>query len=155
MSYLSERGRTRVHVNYMETRLIDGTIIERKCTECNQFKKLSEFYLNLRCYLGTTSKCKECLVEKQIKNRLKKYDLNRETFEEITNKGCIICGRKNVNFHIEHDHESGKFRGILCESCNKGLGSFRDNPNLLLKAAAYLEEFNRRKELEVSPNEGR
>jgi hypothetical protein len=41
--------------------------------------------------------------------------------------------------HIDHNHLTGKTRALLCDKCNVGLGSFRDNPDLLRKAAAYLE----------------
>lgn len=57
---------------------------------------------------------------------------------------CAICqvnqvgadGGKNV--HVDHCHKTGKFRGILCAGCNKGLGHFCDEPENLRRAAAYL-----------------
>lgn len=39
---------------------------------------------------------------------------------------------------VDHDHKTGKIRGLLCFGCNVGLGKFRDNANLMLKAAGYL-----------------
>ena len=55
---------------------------------------------------------------------------------------CWICGdyqgsRKYIH-SIDHDHESGKFRGILCSQCNTALGLLRDNPKLCEVAAKYL-----------------
>lgn len=57
--------------------------------------------------------------------------------------GCAICGRKPdrlASMHIDHDHEHGHLRGLLCLSCNQGLGQFRDDPSLLLRAIVYLRQ---------------
>jgi hypothetical protein len=74
--------------------------------------------------------------------RLKeKYGISREQFEEmLDDQGgrCLICGRKEVRFCVDHDHESGVVRGLLCYRCNTGLGGFNDSPVLLQKAINYL-----------------
>lgn len=55
---------------------------------------------------------------------------------------CGICPRDIIfpssATHLDHDHDTGKVRALLCAHCNRGLGSFQDNPELLEKAAAYL-----------------
>ena len=54
---------------------------------------------------------------------------------------CIICGKQLEieNACIDHAHETGKVRGILCHSCNKGLGHFLDNSSILIRAAKYID----------------
>lgn len=56
---------------------------------------------------------------------------------------CLICRglQKNtsINLAVDHCHVTGKVRGLLCDSCNNGLGRFKDNPELLIKAAEYLK----------------
>jgi hypothetical protein len=52
---------------------------------------------------------------------------------------CPICLRSDrARFVVDHDHEQGKPRGILCSRCNTGLGQFDDNPTLLRRALKYL-----------------
>ena len=53
--------------------------------------------------------------------------------------GCAICGNSDKRLHVDHDHATGKVRGLLCMECNVSLGKFKDSPELLRKAIVYLE----------------
>lgn len=60
---------------------------------------------------------------------------------------CAICGdppkggkTSSKNLHVDHDHETGKVRGLLCNNCNLGVGKFRDDPLLMEKAASYMRQ---------------
>lgn len=77
----------------------------------------------------------------------KKYGITSEQRDQmlVAQGGvCAVCGGDNSeskrNWHVDHCHTSGKVRGILCHLCNVGLGHFRDKPELLKTAAAYLEK---------------
>ena len=62
--------------------------------------------------------------------------------DEQGNK-CKICYRdfsSDVEPNVDHCHTSGKVRGLLCQQCNVGLGNFKDNPLVFIKAAEYLKE---------------
>ncbi len=54
--------------------------------------------------------------------------------------GCAICGKQpgKISLHVDHDHETGVVRGLLCVGCNNALGQFHDEPRLLLRAAEYV-----------------
>lgn len=58
---------------------------------------------------------------------------------------CAICGiSKNKNgrkFAIDHDHKTGKIRGLLCVNCNAGIGNMKDDVDLLSRALAYLKKW--------------
>ena len=70
-----------------------------------------------------------------------KYGIEKEDYNKLLKQQesrCAICGLMSQNLHIDHSHLSGKIRGLLCELCNKGLGLFRDNSELLKRATEYL-----------------
>lgn len=56
---------------------------------------------------------------------------------------CAICSSDNPGgrgryFHVDHDHSTGRIRGLLCHGCNTGIGLLRDDPSILSAALAYL-----------------
>ena len=55
---------------------------------------------------------------------------------------CAICGTTSTGnrkaFHVDHDHKTGKVRGLLCSNCNTGIGNLRDDIGLLNRAIEYL-----------------
>jgi len=77
----------------------------------------------------------------------KKYNVTEEEYENMLiaqeNK-CAICldefTSNSRHIQVDHCHNTKEVRGILCGTCNRGLGQFKDNPDLLKKAAAYLEK---------------
>jgi hypothetical protein len=85
------------------------------------------------------------LERKSVLNR--KYGLSLEEYDEMLkaqNGRCAICERlpkEGQLLHVDHCHRSDKVRALLCFKCNSGLGCYYDNPELLMKAARYLQEF--------------
>ena len=76
--------------------------------------------------------------EKVRANQRKYWGLPEPTRLEPAH--CEICARAFPrHLCLDHDHATGKFRGWLCTACNRGLGFFRDNPDIILHAAVYLE----------------
>ena len=62
---------------------------------------------------------------------------------------CEICDESGRTV-FDHDHDSGEFRGWICDRCNKTLGMVKDDPNLLTALCAYLEAFSERKLKDVA-----
>lgn len=77
-------------------------------------------------------------------NCLRKYGITIEQRDEILKKQggiCPICGTDNPgtrDWHIDHCHKTGRVRGVLCNTCNTGLGMFADAPEKLQSAVLYL-----------------
>ncbi len=58
---------------------------------------------------------------------------------------CAICGIEKCSsgypMSVDHNHDTGKVRALLCKKCNSGLGLFDDDPELISKAVSYLESW--------------
>ena len=71
----------------------------------------------------------------------KKLELQEKQAGRPIAKYCEVCG-KDGKIVYDHDHKTGKFRGWICEDCNKALGFARDNPKTLILLSAYLKNSN-------------
>jgi hypothetical protein len=93
-----------------------------------------------------------------LKYRLRKYGLTPETYEALLRAQehrCAICDdtlleSSKYGACVDHDHDTGAHRGILCIRCNAGIGSFKEDPARLLAAERYIQLW-RRKRLKVGP----
>ncbi len=81
------------------------------------------------------------------RNWLKRnYGITTQEYDtRLANQGgvCAICGadksgRSHESFIVDHDHNTGDIRGLLCHKCNVGLGAFGDDRNILKKALEYV-----------------
>lgn len=144
------------------------TLSSKRCSCCGEIKPTTEFTKkknhekwgfyswckacrgkkHREYYLDNIEKCKKLDRNRNLK---KKYGITLEDLEKMLrdqgNK-CAICGQeiflfgssKNLTAHVDHDHKTGKVRGLLCHECNIGLGKFRDNTDYLLSAISYLKK---------------
>lgn len=103
--------------------------------------------------------CDECFTKRhrarQRADRRRKglweyYKITEEQYWQMhadQNGVCLICGgrqkgrgAKNNVLSVDHNHDTGKIRGLLCTNCNTGIGNLRDSIKLLKKAIEYLKE---------------
>lgn len=136
----------------------------KQCIDCGATLPLKKFvaYIN-RGKQRYRPYCKACrnIRERDMYNRrgresqrlrvfrhkCKKYGTDLETvmdtYEQQAGR-CAICGTDIKrppckSTHLDHCHDTGKFRGLLCINCNLGLGHWKDNIATLQKAIEYLE----------------
>jgi hypothetical protein len=83
---------------------------------------------------------------------VRNYGIDRTEFNRmlvVQDGKCAICGHEPTGafrdkvLHVDHDHETGAVRALLCSNCNKGLGNFQDTPDILEKALHYLRKHGR------------
>lgn len=143
----------------------------KTCQRCKTQKDVSsEFYTKARFHkyptslAGYDSHCKECVAldrEDYLKSNpqakaaadrkqhLKKYGLTPESYNEMFSKqkGCCAgCNRHQTEFNrnlvVDHNHETGKVRGLLCISCNLMIGYAQEETKTLYNLIEYLNEHN-------------
>lgn len=113
------------------------------CGGCHQEKTFSEFYKS-GDYLNPY--CKSCETLRRRKYFYKrKYNLTIEDYEALLKSQNYVCAMNGEKFKgrepfVDHDHTTGKIRGLLCGKCNFGLGHFDDQINKLQNAISYLRK---------------
>jgi hypothetical protein len=113
------------------------------CTRCkNEKPSTSEFFPpHNKKRNGFDSWCRVCRATYRSSINRGKFRavISDEALKELksTTHECVICGVA-APLVVDHDHATGKVRGMLCNHCNRGLGHFRDDPSLLEFAAQYL-----------------
>lgn len=133
--------------------------------ECNICKETKPYDLFVRRNNrnGYQAYCKSCHNKKvrdsYCSNRMKDYDLKKNYGIDLNeyermfteqNGCCKICNihisktslKHKKNLCVDHNHKTNKIRGLLCDKCNRGLGLFCDDENILLKAMNYLKNNN-------------
>lgn len=143
-------------------------LISKVCSKCGEDVLLDGYYElanpgpNSTPYGRALQPCKSCRVARSTELRetperkrevrdsnLKRlYGIGVDEYDEMCKKQsglCAICSKppsgtnsRNKYLHVDHCHETGSVRKLLCHMCNTGLGAFRDNPDLLQKAIVYL-----------------
>ncbi len=122
------------------------------CPDCNAVKPLADFPKTRATRSGVYTYCRPChnVRGRAAKDKVggsRTYHLKRRygiTAEEadamLEAQGalCAIC-RTAPAAHVDHDHDTGEVRELLCFNCNGGLGQFKDDPEVLRAAADYVE----------------
>lgn len=126
----------------------------KSCSKCGESKSFDDFHRSSSARDGKASWCKKCVNNIRRDNRKKtytpenkrkwqirtRYGLTIEQVEELrASQGgsCAVCKKELKKFHIDHDHNTGKVRGLLCHRCNVMIGGW-DDKEWLNSAMRYM-----------------
>ncbi|MFF7799443.1 endonuclease VII domain-containing protein [Streptomyces olivaceus] len=112
------------------------------CRSCGEVKPHSEWHRNATASDGLSTRCKACRAVEGRAGHLKRQygitEMERDALVASQGGACCICLAAPAA-HVDHCHETGRVRGVLCFSCNAALGQFKDRPDAIRRAAAYVE----------------
>ena len=137
----------------------------KQCKSCEEHKPLADYAKRSASKDGLQRKCRPCMSAEQKayrqsrdmhlidreRNLRKEFGIGLDEYNAMLEKQggvCSICKQEEttvragrvMSLSVDHCHETGKIRGLLCNSCNRALGKFKDSIEHLLAAASYLEE---------------
>lgn len=135
------------------------------CTKCKTEKPITEFGTNQCSKDGIETRCKLCKNKRASKHNKehpvtyaknsraahlrKSYNMTLEEYDRLylkQNGMCAICGTSKCpsghTLAVDHNHNTGQVRMLLCVDCNSLLGRAKDNIEILKKAILYLEAHN-------------
>ncbi len=142
------------------------TETHKSCSSCQILKLFSEFHKDKKNVKGNglTFYCKVCATSKSRSHyskhansephkakrkdsRIKTiYGIDLETYQNKLLSQQCKCAICKIDLpmsggftHLDHDHLTGKLRDFLCTNCNRGLGHFKDNKDVLMAAINYLQ----------------
>ena len=133
----------------IDARKTGDSFRKKICNVCHKLKETAEFAKNQNAKNNSSVRrqsCKDCRIKmegvgisREDKLKWLKKKPTNEPFE------CPICGKRTIagvtsKVVLEHNHRTGKAGGWICDSCNTGLGRFRDDIELLKSAVEFLKK---------------
>jgi len=126
----------------------------QKCIKCKHLLSYKSFNRDSGEHNGFRKVCKECSKAPVRVACLKRnYGISREQYVEMHKQQggvCKICGKPEtakrgqttLELSVDHNHKTGKVRGLLCCNCNHALGTVKEDTKILKSAIKYLEEYD-------------
>ena len=151
-----------IGIEYVGESLKGTAIKEAKCIKCNVVKPREEFGIDKRTNSIRGYACKKCRAKREEDRRLElgkeemrirtiknTYNVSRDEAEKLyKTSNCDICNIQltsrldseinSSNRHIDHCHNTGKVRGVLCAGCNLAIGHAKEDVNTLNSMIKYL-----------------
>ena len=157
-------------------------MVTKICSKCSVEKSITEYYLKHDKPRANCKQCHSLEAKPRYLNNRERYNAySRKWWKENAEKGkaaflkrrfgmekedwdiilenqdfkCAICKCENTslkNFHTDHNHKTGKVRGLLCYNCNSGIGNLKENIETLKSAIEYLKKFEDKSYLDYLDN---
>jgi hypothetical protein len=116
----------------------------KECNLCKKTKPVAEFGLAKGGALGVRGMCKPCYnMSNKDWNRKRLYGIDSDNYTSLLksqNKACGICKctpNSREDLCVDHCHDTGVIRGLLCKKCNRGIGKLGDNLQAIQKVIRY------------------
>ena len=136
---------------------VDGVLLGKRCPSCCTTKPFSEYTKSRRRKNGVDVYCRECankrgkvfrqkpeyIEVRRARHYERRYGLTLDEYNALFERQggvCALCGQSSrTNLAVDHCHETGRVRGLLCTGCNSALGRFGDQLDVIVaKVTAYL-----------------
>lgn len=137
--------------HYRQRREVKGKVVREKaevspgrehCRRCGETKPHSQQGRNRTASDGLSTRCRACRAEEgRVGHVKRKYGMTEAGRAEsvVSQMGiCPICLSARPD-HVDHDHATGRVRGVLCFTCDSALGKLRGQPDAIRRAADYVE----------------
>lgn len=145
-------------------------MIDKRCSKCGKTRPVSYFWIDRQrgrpkshCRICTVAASRawrkarpnyekdryaRCRPETRERHLIRKYGISQAGYDALLqqqNGRCAIClttpdTQANSVFHVDHCHETGAVRGLLCRGCNHLLGAIKDDPEALRRAITSLAQ---------------
>jgi len=113
----------------------------RWCFRCRSWKARDLFSLDKSRRAGRSCSCKECTSDASTASRYGMSPQQLKDFRDAHSHRCGICSATKI-LYVDHNHETGVLRGLLCPSCNSAIGLLGESKERFAAAVAYLEKHN-------------
>ena len=129
--------------------------MDKYCCYCKRTLTTADFHKDRSRPDGLSHRCKSCAIEwarahKRSKEKQFIYEMeyyygmsvaDYKAMEQEQGGKCAICGRRpEKRLAVDHCHDTDVVRGLLCRTCNSAIGLLQDDPDVIMRAAIYVEE---------------
>jgi len=135
----------------------------KECTKCGESKELTGFGKKVKSLDGLQPQCRSCIKEYNKNHTIRNFTARRDfllrktygitlaerdVMSESQGHRCMICDVEekyvtNQRLCVDHDHDTGAVRALLCSKCNAAIGLLQDSSAFAHKATLYLKKYDR------------